>query len=263
MKSKLICFLFALFIFLPAAVFATPVVVAGTWEVEFPKDSGADGINITGVIQSENDQMPKLKDYLAVDSAGNPWRLVEFSLVQDEKNPVDWKFVAKYQARKIVEAPEKVRLGIDVVVINCNIIKLYDTIWTKVKIPFPEPDPDPWLSFDIYRTYGNLMTTIMNCNRKEYMMVDNLEFAVNDVQVPLAEMGNAPLGEQIFKVARLDENEKLEWIPYGKTFYLAPGQGQRIYMKELGIDLKPGQFLLLRAKDPKKNTVAWGQHQEP
>jgi hypothetical protein len=259
MKSKLICFLFALLIFLPVTLAATPVVVAATWDLEYPRGEGADGINITGIIQSEDDQIPKLKDSLAVDSAGNSWALVEFSLTQDEKEPKDWKFVAQYQAKKIVNAPQRVRVGIDIVVINCNIIKIYDTIWTKIKWPIPEPDPDPWFSFNIHRVYEDLLTTIMNCNQEVGMMVENLEFAVSNVQIPLEEMGSTQM--ELYKTLRYEE--RLKWIPYKRPIYLAPGESFKIYMEELGINLKPGQFLLLRTIDPKTKIVTWAQHQEP
>jgi hypothetical protein len=260
MKSKLICFLFVLFILIPVSLAATPVVVAATWDIEYPRREEADGINLTGIIQSKDNQIPKLEDSLGNDSEGNTWALVEFNLTQDKKNPVNWKFVAEYKAKKIVNIPDRVRIGLSVIVMDCNIILIEDVIWMKRR-PIPEPDPDPFLSFDIHRVYGNLLTTIINANEKVDMMVDNLEFAVSNVQIPLFEMGNTQLGMGVYKASRFDE--KLKWVPYKRTLYLAPGESYKIYMKDLGINLEPGQFLLLRSTDPKNNLFNWGQHEEP
>jgi len=238
------------------------VIVAENWDIPC-NVAEANDFHINGKLESLNGYCPTLNQHWEYDKSGSTnWKLDNFSIKHWAGDT--WEFNADFTTDGTVENGDVVHFGLKFNVDNCNTQLVSRAYWTldgnKVG------DFVLLFGFKVFMNASSLRNIARFQNDLETTIpitIRQLEFAVSDQEVPLADMyetglGNpgSPAGNPIYS--------DLNWVSAPQqTITLEQGQHVDFDLENIGINLQPGQFLLFRAYNAERNAAIFGQHEEP
>jgi hypothetical protein len=245
------------------------VVVAGNWHVLYevgdppPQPLEANDFHICGIIESQNNYMPKLDRHAEfVVGGGVPWYLAEYTIEKVPNHPTHWYFTAHFQTDGFIMPGTVMHFGLYFITNYCNVAVINCAYWTYFKKAVGRM---PMLSFDIDRSMVNFMNT-----GDSPLVLQDIEVGVIQEAVPLDDMVTEGLGDPGTDVGA--STYQVDWVKIPQEYAeilergLEPGAQIKFHLEELiNRPLESGEFLQIRGNTLYRDQLLpwWLQHEEP
>lgn len=242
---------------------ATTYITGKNWDTTFnlPAPEKANDYHIQGKIHSKS--TPVWSRYWCGDNdPDTDWELVGHTLTPSTDEADTWDFSMDFMIKdyQYIESGTTCRFGVEFKTEILNHLDITGMIWTRDLV---EIDKDETTGFNVWDN-AEKVTTVSFDNRLRDILsrridITQLQFAVTDLQIPIADLGREGLGYP--GTCTNPRYAGIRWISYPGTLHVEPRSSVEINLTELGVHLKEGQFLQIRYIDPATGDASWVQHE--
>jgi hypothetical protein len=251
--------------------------------VQDPSQAPANDFHVTGTVQSAGAVIPMVDQVWVFappappNSMNSAWLVTGYTVVQDPVNPDLFHFTVDYAVDQmatpgaVLNPGDLLHFGIIMRVNTCNVMVNVNGYFTfngaRMGLPVPLTG---FVVIDPAQPVEEGMVQIHN-NSEVPVEVTTLELCVLSEPVPLEDMFSTGLGDPGTGPSPGYPAADWEDVPHFMMPPLQPGEFFEIPLASVGINLQPGQFLLMRgyqkeegiATNSKIPAAFWNQHEEP
>jgi hypothetical protein len=243
------------------------IVVGLNDDVHFDYFAVANDFHIEGNVHSSGGIPPKVLNILVFGDPGTGnWGVSGYSLIRVGLE--DWFFKLDFKTDGFIKYCQWIHFGIKFDVDGKNIITDLIGYWTLNGEPLKKSGVDDYMQvavtgFEVANDVNGKFFKMMN-DTNMAIDISDVELAISSKEVPLDEMDIDGLG----RPGELSPiNPLLKWIKISQLLpgTLKPGETVKIYLKEIGLSIKAGAFLLIRgeqlqpgSKEAARATTDWG-----
>jgi hypothetical protein len=238
--------------------------VKANWDSPFsePYPGKANDFHVKGKVRSANNVKPDMSrywsfDHVDADEGGTKWYMNGDSIRQDPEDPEYWNFELDFKTEEgYVSDGATVHFGVEYLADQYNHIEIEEAYYTKDG----EWVADAMLmSFNVVeRPFDGAVLTISN-QLNRVAIWEQMEVAVTDINVPLQDMFYTGIGGP-GTTAKNSLYSEIKWVKIPEPVKVAPKSHIEFKLADLGLSIKTGQFLLVRAIDAQTGAAQWVQH---
>ncbi len=250
-------FLLGALVMLLIPIMCSAVIVGLNDDVHFDYNGRANDFHIEGNVHSSGGITPTVASILVFGTPGTgTWTVAGYKLTK--VGPEDWKFVLDFKTNGYIVYCQWIHFGIKFNVNAKNIIANLRGWWTLNGQPLmlsraaSSYQEVAVTGFEVATEAGEQFLRIMN-NTNLSIEMESLELAVSSHEVGLDKMFTTGLGrpgEPSPQFPSLVWINATQFIPS----LLEPGLDAKFLLKQVGITLQPGQFLLMRGGQAMKGS---------
>ena len=251
--------------------------------VNTPGQAPADDFHVTGTIRSSGAVTPIVQQvWVAAHPNGGVWTCIGYTVTQDTIDPELFHVTIDYAVDQMVtpgaflnynqQNPEWLHFGIIYTVNTCNVMVNMNGWFTNNTVRIGQGVPlTGFVVVDPAQPVEEGTVQIHN-NSEVPVEVTTLELCVLSEPVPLEDMFSTGLGEP-GQSGDPGYPPASAWadVPSFMMPPLQPGEFFEIPLASVGVNLQPGQFLLMRGYQKEEGISSnmkvpapfWNQHEEP